>query len=80
MNPTIITIIIATAAFILTIVGTIRQISRDADRRFDDFKLYLDAKFETVNNRITNLDTRMARIERQQDAFIDKLVLPGGKP
>jgi uncharacterized protein YdcH (DUF465 family) len=74
MNPVIVTIIIAGATFIISIFGASWLNQQAMNRRIDDLKSYLDARFDAVNaqfdavnNRIANLEQRVERIERQLD-------------
>jgi cell shape-determining protein MreC len=74
MNPVIVTIIIAVAAFIISIFGESWLNQQAMNKRIDDLKSYLDARFDAVNaefesvsNRIANLEQRGERIERQLD-------------
>ncbi len=49
MNPLILTIIIALATFILAIFAASWLNQQAMNRRIDDLKIYLDARFEGVN-------------------------------
>jgi uncharacterized membrane-anchored protein YhcB (DUF1043 family) len=82
MNPVIVTIIIAVGAFIISIFGASWLNQQAMNKRIDDLKSYLDARFEavnaqfeSVNNRIGNLEQRVERIERQLDQIF-KPALP----
>ena len=48
MNPLILTIIIALATFILAIFGASWLNQQAMNKRIDDLKMYLDARFDTV--------------------------------
>jgi septation ring formation regulator EzrA len=90
MNPLIVTIIIALATFIISIFGASWLNQQAMNKRIDDLRLYLDARFDAVdarfdavdarfaelNHRIDNLEKRVDRIERQLD-LVFKPVLPG---
>ncbi|HEY9232802.1 MAG TPA: hypothetical protein VIS78_11670 [Blastocatellia bacterium] len=90
MNPLIATIIIALATFIISIFGASWLNQQAMNKRIDDLRLYLDARFDAVdarfnamdarfaelNHRIDNLEKRVDRIERQLD-LVFKPVLPG---
>ena len=90
MNPLIITIVIALATFIISIFGASWLNQQAMNKRIDDLRLYLDARFDAVdarfnamdarfaelNHRIDNLEKRVDRIERQLD-LVFKPVLPG---
>jgi septation ring formation regulator EzrA len=74
VNPLIITIIIALATFIVSIFGASWLNQQAMNKRIDDLRSYLDARFDAVdaqfsavNNRITHLEQRVERIERQLD-------------
>jgi prefoldin subunit 5 len=74
MNPLIITIIIALETFIVSIFGASWLNQQAMNKRIDDLRSYLDARFDAVdaqfsavNNRITHLEQRVERIERQLD-------------
>jgi hypothetical protein len=74
VNPLIITIIIALATFIVSIFGASWLNQQAMNKRIDDLRSYLgarfdavDAQFSAVNNRITHLEQRVERIGRQLD-------------
>lgn len=78
VNPVIVTIIIAVGAFIISIFGASWLNQQAMNKRIDDLKSYMDARFtaieqtmnarfDTVDNRIANLEQRVERIERQLD-------------
>ncbi|MCI0485691.1 MAG: hypothetical protein L0229_03730 [Blastocatellia bacterium] len=78
MNPVIVTIIIALATFIISIFGASWLNQQAMNKRIDDLRSYLDARFDTmertmdarfaaVENRIASLEQRVERIERQLD-------------
>ncbi|MGH9937586.1 MAG: hypothetical protein ACREAM_15160 [Blastocatellia bacterium] len=48
MNPLILTIIIALATFILAIFGASWLNQQAMNKRIDDLKMYLDARFDAV--------------------------------
>jgi len=76
MNPLILTIIIALATFILAIFGASWLNQQAMNKRIDDLKMYLDARFDTIRAEIgtvraevANLSQRVDRIERQLEAL-----------
>lgn len=89
MNPLIVTIIIALGTFIISIFGASWLNQQAMNKRIDDLKMYLDARFDSVNarfdavdarfdavdQRITRLEQRVERIERQLDTVF-KPALP----
>jgi flagellar capping protein FliD len=89
MNPTILTAIIASASFILAVFGASWLNQQAMNKRIDDLKTYLDARFDTVNarfdavdarfkavdERFAHIESRLDRIERQLDQVF-KPVLP----
>ncbi|MGH9837104.1 MAG: hypothetical protein ACREBD_24260 [Blastocatellia bacterium] len=82
MNPLILTIIIALATFILAIFGASWLNQQAMNKRIDDLKMYLDARFDGVNSEfrvvraeigtvrteVAGLSQRVDRIERQLEA------------
>jgi hypothetical protein len=83
MNPLIVTIIIALATFIVSIFGASWLNQQAMNKRIDDLRSYLDARFEAVDarfdavdarfdavdSRITGVEQRVERIERQLDSI-----------
>ena len=81
MNPLIVTIIIALGTFIISIFGASWLNQQAMNKRIDDLKTYLDARFDSVSarfdavdvrfdavdQRISRLEQRVERIERQLD-------------
>jgi len=85
MNPTTATLISA-AALILAIFGASWLNQQAMNKRIDDLKSYLDARFDSieravnacfdvVDHRFSSLEQRMERVERQLEAIF-KPVLP----
>lgn len=81
MNPTTATLISA-AGFILAVFGASWLNQQAMNKRIDDLKTYLDARFEAMNARFDGVDQRFSaleqrvdRIERQLEAIF-KPILP----
>jgi len=76
VNPLIVTIIIALATFIVSIFGASWLNQQAMNKRIDDLRNYLDARFDAVDARFDAVDQRMSsfeqrieRIERQLDSI-----------
>jgi tetrahydromethanopterin S-methyltransferase subunit G len=83
MNPIIVTIVVATATFILSIFSALQFYAArmekyiDAkigalDARFDAISARFDAvntRFDAVNARLDAVDTRLDRVERQLESI-----------
>ena len=76
-------LIVTLATFILAIFGAGWLNQNLMNKRIDDLKMYLDAKFDSVNERFKAVDqrfaaieTRLDRIERQLETIF-KPSLPG---
>lgn len=85
MNPLILTIIIALATFILAIFGASWLNQQAMNKRIDDLKMYLDAKFDasraelgTVRAEVSNLSSRVERVERQLEAIFKPSITRSG--
>ncbi len=85
MNPLILTIIIAPATFILAIFGASWLNQQAMNKRIDDLKMYLDARFDTIRAEIgtvraevANIGQRIDRIERQLEALFKPSPTRGG--
>jgi len=85
MSPTTATLISA-SAFILAIFGASWLNQQAMNKRIDDLKSYLDARFDSVerevnarfdvvDHRFSSLEQRMERVERQLEAIF-KPILP----
>ena len=69
MSPLIVTIIIALATFIISIFGA-RWLNQQAmNKRIDDLRSYLDARFATQDTRFAAIEQPLDRIERQLEAI-----------
>jgi septation ring formation regulator EzrA len=76
VNPLIVTIIIALATFIISIFGASWLNQQAMNKRIDDLRSYLDARFEAVDarfaaqeSRFVAIEQRLDRIERQLEAI-----------
>ena len=89
VNPTTLTVIVAGAAFILSIFAASWLNQQAVTRQIDDLGKRFDAKLEavradlsgqigTVRVEVAGLNERVGRIERQLDQIF-KPVLPGGE-
>lgn len=82
MNPLIVTIIIALATFIISIFGASWLNQQAMNKRIDDLRSYLDARFaaiehtmaarfttieQTMNARFDALDQRIGHLEQRVD-------------
>lgn len=76
MNPLIVTIIIALGTFIVSIFGASWLNQQAMNKRIDDLKMYLDARFvgleqsinarfDAVNVRFDAVDQRLSRLEQR---------------
>jgi septation ring formation regulator EzrA len=63
MSPRIITIIIALATFIISIFGASWLNQQAMNKRIDDLRSYLDARFDAVDARFDAVDARFAAQE-----------------
>ena len=69
MNPLIITIVIALATFIISIFGASWLNQQAMNKRVDDLRSYLDARFAAQAIRFVAIEQRLDRIERQLEAI-----------
>ncbi|HEY9231551.1 MAG TPA: hypothetical protein VIS78_05375 [Blastocatellia bacterium] len=69
MNPLIITIVIALATFIISIFGASWLNQQAMNKRVDDLRSYLDARFAAQDIRFVAIEQRLDRIERQLEAI-----------
>jgi len=69
VNPLIITIIIALATFIISIFGASWLNQQAMNKRIDDLRSYLDARFAAQDARFAAIEQRLDRIERQLEAI-----------
>ncbi|HJQ24232.1 MAG TPA: hypothetical protein VKA60_09985 [Blastocatellia bacterium] len=69
MNPLIVTIIIALATFIISIFGASWLNQQAMNKRIDDLRSYLDARFAAQDVRFAAIEQRLDRIERQLEAI-----------
>lgn len=69
MNPLIITIIIALATFAISIFGASWLNQQAMNKRIDDLRSYLDARFtaieQTMNARFDAVDARFAEVNHR---------------
>ena len=72
MNPIILSVIIAGAGVILSIFSAnwlnqqhVFQLVSQQDKRIEDLKLYLDARFDLLDHRLDELSGRVDRVDRQ---------------
>lgn len=68
MNPLIITIIIALGTFIISIFGASWLNQQAMNKRIDDLKTYLDARFDAVDARFESVDARFDAVDARFDA------------
>jgi lipopolysaccharide export LptBFGC system permease protein LptF len=68
MSPLIITIIIALATFIISLFGASWLNQQAMNKRIDDLRSYLDARFTAQDTRFAAIEQRLDRIERQLEA------------
>ena len=72
MNPLIVTIIIALATFIISIFGASWLNQQAMNKRIDDLRLYLDARFDAVDARFVALEQSMnARFDAVDARFAE---------
>jgi hypothetical protein len=69
MNPLIVTIIIALATFIVSIFGASWLNQQAMNKRIDDLRSYLDARFAAQDTRFAAIEQRLDRIERQLEVI-----------
>ena len=69
MDPVIVTIIIALATFVISIFGASWLNQQAMNKRIDDLRSYLDARFTAQDNRFAAIEQRLDRIERQLEAI-----------
>ena len=69
MNPLIVTIIIALATFIVSIFGVSWLNQQAMNKRIDDLRSYLDARFAAQDTRFAAIEQRLDRIERQLEVI-----------
>jgi hypothetical protein len=69
MNPLIVTIIIALATFIISIFGASWLNQQAMNKRIDDLRGYLDARFAAQDTWFAAIGQRLDRIERQLEAI-----------
>jgi septation ring formation regulator EzrA len=72
MNPLIVTIIIALATFVISIFGASWLNQQAMNKRIDDLRSYLDARFgfleQTMNARFAAVDARFNAVDARFDA------------
>ena|SRR5258706_4571166 len=72
MNPLIVTIIIALGTFIISIFGASWLNQQAINKRIDDLKMYLDARFagleQSVKARFDAVDARFDAVDTRFDA------------
>jgi len=73
MSPLIITIIIALATFIIGIFGASWLNQQAMNKRIDDLRSYLDARFDAVDARFDAVDARFAALEPRFAAIEQRL-------
>jgi hypothetical protein len=85
MNPLILTIIIALGTFILAILGASWLNQQAMNKRIDDLKMCLDARFDTIRAEtgtaraeVGDLSQRVDRIDRQREALFKPIPTRGG--
>lgn len=70
MNPLIVTIIIALATFIISIFGASWLNQQAMNKRIDDLRGYLDARFAAQDTPFAAIEQRLDRIERQLGSYL----------
>jgi septation ring formation regulator EzrA len=73
VNPLIITIIIALATFIVSIFGASWLNQQAMNKRIDDLRSYLDARFDSVDARFDAVDARFAAADTRFAAIEQRL-------
>jgi predicted nucleic acid-binding Zn-ribbon protein len=77
MNPLIVTIIIALATFIISIFGASWLNQQAMNKRIDDLRSYLDARFaaieQTMNARFDAVDARFDAVDARFDAVESRI-------
>ncbi|MEK6289757.1 MAG: hypothetical protein AABO57_28920 [Acidobacteriota bacterium] len=73
MSPLIITIIIALATFIISIFGASWLNQQSMNKRIDDLRSYLDARFDAVDARFDAVDARFAALDPRFAAIEQRL-------
>jgi len=73
MSPLIITIIIALATFIISSFGASWLNQQAMNKRIDDLRSYLDARFDAVDARFDAVDARFAALEPRFAAIEQRL-------
>ncbi len=68
MNPLIVTIILALATFIVSIFGASWLNQQATNKRIDDLRGYLDARFDAVDARFDTVDARFDSVDARFDA------------
>jgi hypothetical protein len=76
VNPLIVTIIIALATFIISIFGASRLNQQAMNKRIDDLRDYLDARFAAQDTRSASIEQPLDRIERQLEAIFKPSLPP----
>jgi hypothetical protein len=76
VNPLIVTIIIALATFIISIFGASWLNQQAMNKRIDDLRDYLDARFAAQDTRSASIEQPLDRIERQLEAIFKPSLPP----
>lgn len=69
VNPLIVAIIIALATFIVSIFGASWLNQQAMNKRIDDLRSYLDARFAAQDTRFAAIEPRLDRIARQLEVI-----------
>jgi hypothetical protein len=56
-----------TASIIVAIIAAIWYQTHYADKRIEDLRSWVDAKFEALGERLKSIDTRLGKIEERLD-------------
>lgn len=80
MNPLIVTIIIVLATFVISIFGASWLNQQAMNKRIDDLRSYLDARFaaieQTMNARFDAVGQRISNLEQRIERQLDSIFKP----
>ena len=64
----------------IVLVGALMYQAHYIDRRFDDFRLWAEARFREMDARFRALEDRLARVESRLDRIEERLEHPVLRP